>query len=264
MKLNKKNAPVLSVFDKDYRFMVAKGVNIPEEFKKAFGGVRNLARKNRYIVSSTMVNIINENGNRLLATLNKEDIPEVEGSIYDKRGILMQYAISPVFRDKKEQEMETNGGVVVAFYGALGECIGGGELQLYKGKELHYRSTICSRDERDRGNMEQLALFVLCFELFKKYADIETVEVYNNQRKHTPDRSDVIENKSGMMFKYVDSLWLKEIIRTEGFKVSGHFRLQPCKVDGEWTKKLIYINEYEKHGYHRRSGKEIAECTANV
>lgn len=30
--------------------------------------------------------------------------------------------------------------------------------------------------------------------------------------------------------------------------------LQPKKNDkGEWIKELIYINEFEKHGYHRQA-----------
>ncbi len=33
--------------------------------------------------------------------------------------------------------------------------------------------------------------------------------------------------------------------------MSGHFRLQNVKENGEWTKRLIYINPYAKHGYHR-------------
>ena len=85
------------------------------------------------------------------------------------------------------------------------------------------------------------------------------VTVYGKQRKVLPDKSDVIENKSGLRIKYIDSRWLREIIRTEGFKVRGHFRLQPMKdEDGEWTRKLIYINEFEKHGYHRRALRELS------
>jgi hypothetical protein len=31
--------------------------------------------------------------------------------------------------------------------------------------------------------------------------------------------------------------------------VSGHFRLQPKKSNGEWTKELIWIDEFGKTGY---------------
>jgi len=34
----------------------------------------------------------------------------------------------------------------------------------------------------------------------------------------------------------------------DGFKVQGHFRSQPYKNEkGEWTRKIIYIEEYKKH-----------------
>ena len=55
----------------------------------------------------------------------------------------------------------------------------------------------------------------------------------------------------------VDSTWNKYIVRTEGFGVSGHFRLQPC---GEGLKdlKLVWINAYQKNGYVRKPKSEIA------
>lgn len=34
----------------------------------------------------------------------------------------------------------------------------------------------------------------------------------------------------------------------------GHWRLQPFKKDGEWTYKMIWINDFEKQGYTRKAG----------
>ena len=104
--------------------------------------------------------------------------------------------------------------------------------------------------------------YLLAVSIFLKYADVEVVNIYGNQRKALPDKPDVIENKSGVPVKFIDSRWIREIIRTEGFKVRGHFRLQPTKnEDGEWTRKLIFINEFEKHGYHRRALKTLEDNT---
>lgn len=111
-------------------------------------------------------------------------------------------------------------------------------------------------------NCQNYMLYLLNACTFLKYADVEVVNVYGNQRKMLPDKSDVIENKSGVRVQYIDSRWLREIIRLEGFKVRGHFRLQPVKdEEGEWTRKLIYINEFEKHGYHRRALKMLENNT---
>ena len=104
--------------------------------------------------------------------------------------------------------------------------------------------------------------YLLDVSLFLKYADVEVISIYGNQRKTLPDKSDVVENKSGVRVQYIDSRWVREIIRAEGFKVRGHFRLQPIKdEEGEWTRKLIYINEFEKHGYHRRALKTLENQT---
>lgn len=111
-------------------------------------------------------------------------------------------------------------------------------------------------------NCQNYMLYLLNACTFLKYADVEVINVYGNQRKMLPDKSDVIENKSGVRVQYIDSRWIREIIRLEGFKVRGHFRLQPIKdEDGEWTRKLIYINEFEKHGYHRRALKTLENQT---
>ncbi len=64
-----------------------------------------------------------------------------------------------------------------------------------------------------------------------------------------------IVNNSKMDVVFVDSLW-KERISTDGFKVRGHFRLQPVG-EGRSNKKLIWIDEYNKHGYNRRATVEI-------
>ena len=94
---------------------------------------------------------------------------------------------------------------------------------------------------------------IYAFLLFKRYGniDIETVAA-----KKTLRRSRIIGEKvnnfMGIDVQVLDSRWFTTICRDEGFLVSGHFRLQPCKDEhGEWTRKLIYINPYAKHGYHR-------------
>lgn len=52
----------------------------------------------------------------------------------------------------------------------------------------------------------------------------------------------------------MDSKWFTNLVKSDGFKVRGHFRFQPKKKDGVWTKELIWINEFEKSGYNREAG----------
>ena len=94
---------------------------------------------------------------------------------------------------------------------------------------------------------------IYAFLLFKKYGnvDIETIARKKAMRK-SQILGEKVNNFMGIDVKVLDSRWFTTICRDEGFLVSGHFRLQPCKDEnGEWTRKLIYINPYAKHGYHR-------------
>ena len=54
--------------------------------------------------------------------------------------------------------------------------------------------------------------------------------------------------QSKLKIEIVDSSWWKTIIRTEGFSVQGHLRWQPHGINNS-QKKLIWINEFQKHGY---------------
>ncbi len=101
------------------------------------------------------------------------------------------------------------------------------------------------------------------FLLFKKYANVETYLIEAGQKQFmkvdfspieckTPEHK--AKNEAGINVTVLDSIWYTTICRDEGFMVSGHFRLQPCKDNtGHWTRKIIYIAAYEKHGYHRQA-----------
>jgi hypothetical protein len=63
-------------------------------------------------------------------------------------------------------------------------------------------------------------------------------------------------NNSKLNITFCDSLW-KQRINVDGFKVSGHFRLQPFG-EGRQKLKLIWIEEYDKQGYNRKATVELA------
>lgn len=111
-------------------------------------------------------------------------------------------------------------------------------------------------------SIENLSVWHI-FLLFKKYANVETYLIEAGQKQFmevdfspieckTPEHK--AKNEAGINVIVLDSLWYTTICREEGFMVSGHFRLQPCKDShGHWTRKIIYISAYEKHGYHRQA-----------
>lgn len=90
------------------------------------------------------------------------------------------------------------------------------------------------------------------FIMMEKYAKVET-KISKALSQQKDEQLGVISNSTKCDIKIRDSKWFTTICRDEGFMVRGHFRLQPKKINGEWTKELIYINEFEKHGYHRQA-----------
>ena len=92
---------------------------------------------------------------------------------------------------------------------------------------------------------------VLDYLCLRQWAEVQMGKVSTTVKK------DVKKNKkihtiteTGLDFYTFDSKWYTEISNNESFQVSGHFRLQPY---GDGTRRLIWINEFTKHGYHRKA-----------
>ncbi len=121
-----------------------------------------------------------------------------------------------------------------------------------KSNDFEFVTSIEPHPEEKEGNLfHDLALYWM----MERYAKTET-RILSPKKKMriTPTKLEGILNELRFKVKLRDSSWFTTIIRNEGFTVSGHFRLQPKKdTNGEWTRELIYINEYQKHGYHRNA-----------
>ena len=89
---------------------------------------------------------------------------------------------------------------------------------------------------------------VLSLLLFIKYCPVETRLVAKG-KKITHSQQGFL-NKTELPIEIVDSTWFTTIIRSEGFGVSGHFRLQPVGPSLVY-RKLVWIAPYEKTGYVR-------------
>jgi len=94
--------------------------------------------------------------------------------------------------------------------------------------------------------------------IFIELGDVEVVEIAKGQNNGKPKKEGKITNTSEYNVYVVDSSWNQLIIRTDGFAVMGHFRLQPCGV-GFSDRKLIWINAFEKHGYKRQPKAKILQ-----
>lgn len=91
---------------------------------------------------------------------------------------------------------------------------------------------------------------------FLKYCDTE-VKVIVPKEKHRNAQGVRYLNETKQKIEILDSTWFTTLVRSDAFKVRGHLRLQPRKVNGEWTKRWIWISDFEKHGYTRKAKKEM-------
>lgn len=82
---------------------------------------------------------------------------------------------------------------------------------------------------------------------FIKYADIQ-VKILPAQ-KTVKEISCKYVNDTDSNIQFLDSTWFTTLIKSDAFKVRGHFRLQPKKKNGECATELIWINEFVKTGY---------------
>ncbi len=93
--------------------------------------------------------------------------------------------------------------------------------------------------------------FVLLFHLFRQYSDLE-VKHLPASTGGTPKIVGAYQNHTKSDIKIWDSLWFTTLVKSDSFKVSGHFRLQPYG-PGMKERKLIWINEFTKNGYTREA-----------
>jgi hypothetical protein len=82
------------------------------------------------------------------------------------------------------------------------------------------------------------------------------LNILKSGAKHGNNRQNKIKNETPSDYIIVNSKWNTISMRSEGFLVRAHFRLQAYG-SGMKERKLILIDEFEKSGYVRNSGKLI-------
>ena len=89
---------------------------------------------------------------------------------------------------------------------------------------------------------------------FMYLSDVEEIILQPGQKIGTKKTGKLI-NEIKHPLIIVNSKWNITSIRTEGFTVSGHFRLQPWG-EGRSKVRVQWIDPFEKKGYIRGAGKE--------
>jgi hypothetical protein len=104
----------------------------------------------------------------------------------------------------------------------------------------------------DSNNFEpegDVKYWIIALLWFIKYCDLEVKELPPS-RQIFEGVNCVYNNKTDHTIQIIDSTWFTTLIKSDAFKVRGHFRLQPHG-EGLSKRKLIWVNEFEKHGYTR-------------
>ena len=91
---------------------------------------------------------------------------------------------------------------------------------------------------------------------FVEIGDTEIILLEKGKNNGKSKKDGKITNTSDNNVYVVDASWNQIIIRTDGFAVMGHYRLQPCGT-GLADRKLIWIAAFEKHGYKRHPKAKI-------
>lgn len=92
---------------------------------------------------------------------------------------------------------------------------------------------------------------VLDYLCLRQWAEVEIAEVKTRIKKKIKKQNKTLEiTDDGLSYFTFDSKWYTEICNNNDILVNGHFRHQNY-ADG--TRKLIWINEFTRHGYHRKA-----------
>lgn len=100
-------------------------------------------------------------------------------------------------------------------------------------------------------NLRDYINMVLDYLCLRQWAEVQLGKVSTTVKKDIKrNKKNLTVIEPGLDYYLFDSKWYTEIQNNESFRVSGHFRLQPY---GDGTRRLIWINEFTKNGYHRKA-----------
>lgn len=92
---------------------------------------------------------------------------------------------------------------------------------------------------------------ITAIELFTQYSEI-TIKLLPPNDQIWDGYNCLYNNKTESDINIVDLTWFATLIKSDAFKVRGHFRLQPFG-ESRKERKLIWINEFQKEGYTREA-----------
>ena len=196
------------------------------------------------VVSSQFAQAARDNAQSLLNSASESGYYDLFGTCAGRLILSTKFAVEYAIQED---------GCFFASYDLIQPSKGDKQLHLFGKQTIELKCSLDKRSEHEQAIFTALAVLLL-----KKFGKVETVLIGGNVRREIDSTGEVVTNKAPFPITYLDCSWLKTIVRTEGFLVRGHFRLQPYG-EGRLERKLIYIEPFQKHGYTRTAKKLIAE-----
>lgn len=252
MRLNEKTYPAYATLESGKVY----NLNIDAIFSGLYGktfndlmdfttGINEVYKQvaNRYYLTGTFVKAI-ETAMPKIAEKQKHynELPSDCGIIFAEGGFTI-YLSMPADKKLKFVAYGFSRDCLTTFGFVSNEGIMGGVAASVKdGKEYN-----------DREHLFQYLNSVMMAVYFIHNCETEVKVLQPNEKHRENGNKHYNESKSNV--KVLDCRWFTELIRDTPFHVKGHLRWQAC---GEKFKKrkLTWVADYEKKGYHRKAGKE--------
>lgn len=106
---------------------------------------------------------------------------------------------------------------------------------------------------KESNDLKDFMVWGLYEECFLQFAELEVKELKPSRQIYEGVNC-LYNNKTKSDIQIIDSTWFTTLVKSDEFKVRGHFRLQPCG-EGMAKRKLIWVSEFKKSGYTREAKK---------
>lgn len=261
MKISIESAPILGVLNEDFREafknVMPASIHDIEPFKVFMSKMKPLwsssignIMKNVYMPTNTYVDAVKKSEPAFSRSFTKGDIEKL---VSDSFGCIVTKGTSYLYAYTHEYQfsiMMIEDMIAAAMWQRLdGTDDKTYDYFWYVTQNQNILRVLGVDGIADKQNCAALMTNTpVYFVMMERYASVEDV-VLKPHEKYRGDNNERHVNLMGFDVKRRDSTWFTSVCREESFLVSGHLRLQPIK----GGHKLIYINPFEKHGYHRQA-----------
>ena len=209
-------------------------------------------RKNVFTVATDFLQAVKQSQSALRIAFHKE--PDyMFSNIKYNTGVIIRHDMVTFYKIENQQRTMS----AVCFFEdtliAGYKDIALHEDSAYTGKYQAYVPEVLTMDKEgdatireSRTHIDATGIIVM----FRTYADHDIKIV--SGKSSVKLNGITYNNLNKQDIQVIDSSWYTSLVRTEGFMVRGHLRMQACgKALSE--RRLIYIDSFEKHGYVRKA-----------